>query len=183
MFLLGVLLVVFPLGSYLYLRAGFAYQLDSWDEIEALGPIGDLVEYERPDTTIDIVFFEPVRTDDSVSAAIGSLHEAFDDSPHVRFVALGEGSVHLLQDDRAQYASFPFASTPTAFAKTSAPFSEACANVPVAQRAYTVDTRGQVRRCYNLHHGRDVNRLVEQVALILPRGVKEDVILERNNEL
>ena len=183
MLLLGFLLVVFPLGSYLYLRAGFAYQLDSWDEMEPIGPVTDLIDYQRPDSTIDIVFFEPASERDSVATAIDILHEAFDDSPDVRFVSLGAGDVRLLRQDPVQEASFPLVGSQAAFAKTSARFSGACEDVPVAQRAYTVDVDGNVRRCYDLHDGSDVSRLVEQVALILPRGKEEDVILERATEL
>ena len=183
MVLLGFLLVVFPLGSYLYLRAGFAYQLESWDEMDPIGPVADLIAYERPDSTIDILFFEPASASDSVARAVEKLHEAFDDSPDVRFVSLGDGQVRLLPQDPVQLASTPFGTTQAAFAKTSVPFSGACTDVPVRQRAYTVDIDGNVRRCYNLHDGPDLSRLVEQVALILPRGKKEDVILERATEL
>ena len=183
MLLLGFLLVVFPLGSYLYLRAGFAYQLESWDEMDPIGPVSELFPYERRDSTIDIVFFEPVAPTDSVAVAVGDIHEAFDDSPAVRFVSLGDRGSRLLVGDGPQLAAFPYALDEAAFAKTSTPFSTACASVPVRQRAYTVDVEGQVRRCYNLHDGADVSRLVEQVALILPRGKEEDVILERKTEL
>ena len=183
MLLLGFLLVVFPLGSYLYLRAGFAYQLESWDEMDPIGPVADLIDYERPDSTIDIVFFEPMTDADSVTVAVRSLHEAFDDSPAVRFVALGDGRGPKLSEDQLQFASYPFRTSEAAFAKTSQPFSRACETIPLRQRAYTVDVNGSVRRCYNLHDGQDVNRLVEQVALILPRGVEEDVYLERKTEL
>lgn len=181
--LLGFLLVVFPLGSFLYLRAGFAYQLDSWDEMDPIGPVSELLAYERPDSTIDIVFFEPATASDSVAAAVAKLHEAFDDSPDVRFVSIGKGAVRLLNSDPIQFAAFPFTQEETAFAKTSQRFSMACESVPIKQRAYTVDLSGQVRRCYNLHEGAEVLRLVEQVALILPRGEEEDVILERAREL
>ena len=181
--LLGFLLVVFPLGSFLYLRAGFAYQLESWDEMDPIAPVSDLVPYERPDSTIDILFFAPASAVDSVAVSVERLHEAFDDSPDVRFVSLGEGPATVLAQDPVQLAYFPFALDGEAFAKTSQPFSAACETVPVRQRAYTVDVNGQVRRCYDLHDGADVSRLVEQVALILPRGEEEDVILERATEL
>ena len=183
MLLLGFLLIVFPLGSFLYLRAGFAYQLDSWDEMDPIGPVGELFAYERPDSTIDIVFFEPANATDSVGQSVEALHEALDDSPAVRFVSLGEGRSQLIREDAVQLAALPYALEEGAFAKTAEPFSAACESVPIRQRAYTVDVNGQVRRCYNLHEGADVSRLVEQVALILPRGKEEDVILERKTEL
>ena len=176
--------MVFPLGSFLYLRAGFAYQLESRDEMDPIGPVADLLDYARPDSTIDILYFAPDAPTDSVGVAIRSVHEAFDESPDVRFVAFGdEADANALFDDPPQSAAFPNTVTEAAFAKTSAPYSAACETVPVAQRAYTVDVNGSVRRCYNLHDGPDVSRLVEQVALILPRGTKQDVILERNPEL
>ena len=180
--LLGFLLIVFPLGSYLYLRAGFAYQLESRDEMEPFGPVGDLLAYDRPDSTIDILYFAPATDQDSVAQSIRSIHEAFDDSPDVRFVSIEEVGRPVAFDDPAQFhrhTQFDEA----AFAKTSPTYSTACASVPVAQRAYTVDVAGQVRRCYNLHSGQDVSRLVEQVALILPRGKTQDIYLERKTEL
>ena len=180
--LLGILLIVFPLGSFLYLRAGWNYQLDSRTEMEALGPVADLLNYPRPDSSIDIVFVSPATTNDSIAVALRSIHEAFDDNPVVRFVALGDVSANVF-DDPGQLTFVPTSLRTLDGLDADARYSQRCETVPVAQRAYVVDVAGQVRRCYNLHRGDEAARLVEQVAFIIPRPKTEDVFLERKTEL
>ncbi len=180
--LLGFLLVVFPLGSFLYLRAGWNYQLDSWNEIEPLGPITDLVRYSRPDSTIDVVFLAPQTRNDSTALAIREIHRAFDDNPAIRFVALGSPDVFVF-DDPSQLARVELPAAELERLSRTTIYTQACASIPLNQRAYVVDGAGQVRRCYNLHRGKEAARLVEQVALLMPRPKTEDVILERKTEL
>ena len=183
MLLLGFLLIVFPLGSFLYLRAGWNYQLDSWNEIDPLGPVTDLLTYPRPDSTIDIVFTSPTSRNDSVAVAIRDIHEAFDDNPDIRFVAVGSGSDFIFNDPDQLLTVADPQSYAKAAAKDGSALTKQCDRSPVTQRAFVVDAAGQVRRCYDLHRGVEVARLVEQVALIMPRPEKEDVFLERKTEL
>ncbi len=180
--LLGFLLIVFPLGSFLYLQAGWNYQLDSRNEMAALGPVSELFAYPRPDSSIDIVFAAPASRSDSSAISLRDIHLAFDDNPTVRFVGLGEAT-EMPFEDTEQLKYFPERIASFASATSDTRFSKQCESVPLRQRAYVVDVDGQVRRCYNLHSGADAKRLVEQVALIIPRPKTTDVILERNPEL
>ncbi len=138
--LLGFLLIVFPLGSFLYLRAGWNYQLDSRNEMEPLGPAADLFDYPRPDSSIDIVFFAPTTGDDSINVSLRDIHEAFDDNPDVRFVAIGEASVPLF-DDPAQLSYVPTTAVDAGAIRADTRFSRHCQSVPLPQRAYVDRSR------------------------------------------
>ncbi len=183
MLLLGVLLLVFPIGSYIYLQRGYDYQLASWNEIDPQGPVASLVEYPRPDSTLDIVYFADAPIKDSVRQALIDVHKAFDDNPAVRFVGLGKGAAEFLNDPAQSIAVQAVTKTPSELERALGDVSIACASIPLHQRAYLVDRQGQVRRCYNLHSGVEVNRLVEQLALLIPRPKAEDIVLERKTEL
>ena len=181
--LLGLLLLVFPIGSFLYLRAGYKYQVSSWDEIDPQGPVASVLSYARPDSTLDIVYFAEPVVSDSVRQALASVHDAFDDNPSVRFVGLGAGAAGVISDVDQAYVLESLTKGLDLIEQDLAPYSTKCAGVPFAQRAYLVDRAGQVRRCYDLHSGVEVNRLVEQLALLIPRPKEQDIVLERKTEL
>ena len=181
--LLGVLLIVFPLGSFLYLRAGYAYQVASWDEIDPRGAIEDVLPYPRPDSTLDVVYFASPGASDSIATAIRSVQAAFADNPHVRFVGMGAAAETFLPAGPQSLVVPTPSRSAEAVAASLAERLPDCAQVDPARRGYLIDRTGQLRRCYDLHDGASVRRLVEQLALIIPRPKGEDVVLERRTEL
>lgn len=180
--LLGLLLVVLPLGSYLYLEWGFDYRVAALDELEEFGPIATAVDYEvAGPPTVDVIYVVPERSDDSVAHSIANLHHTWDDQPLVQFVGIGTDGPTVIGDAK-QAQRIPRTAENLARFAELAERDPHCTRVPVAQRAVVVDTAGTVRRCYDLHVGREVNRLVEHLTMLVPLPEKQDMILEREQE-
>lgn len=180
--LLGLLLVVLPVGSYLYLEWGYDYRVAALDELDEFGPIATAVDYEIPGPrTVDVIYVSPVRPSDSVAQSLLNLHDAWDDQPLVQFVGLGQDRPVVVEDALQSRLVPRTDANLEAFAELGNRDTH-CQRVPVEQRALVVDTAGTVRRCYDLHEGAEVNRLVEHLTMLVPRPEKEDVYLERERE-
>jgi len=182
--LLSLLLIVAPLGSYLYLKRGYEYRYDSLQELVDLGRASSIVEYGTAieASTIDVLFFSPVSQSDSVALAIKSLHEAFDKQELVQFASLARGSNEWLPVDAQQATLTRIDDSQLAGLDEMSSQDAHCITVPLLQRAMVVDTSGTLRRCYDLHQGQDVNRIVEQINILLPRPPKEDVFFQQEQE-
>ena len=183
--LLGLLLIVAPVGSYLYLKAGYDYRLASLNEFGELGAFGDLVTDagQVADGEVRLLYTVPPSADDSVAQSIRLLHDAFSQQDFVEFVGLrgasSGGDILAAQPQSLVLPQGAYRAAALANAGARDPF---CESVPVAQRALVVDTAGTVRRCYDLHLGRDVNRIVEQLNILVPRPAEEDIFVERERE-
>ena len=183
MLLLGLLLIVFPLGSFLYLKAGFNYRVESLSELE---PLGSIEPFGLPVSTVEdplvyVLYFSPSAFSDSVGISVQNVHEAFTLEPSVKFVGFGEGGYKLI-DDTEQASQIAYTSEmKIAFQKLTSN-SPHCENVPLIQQGIIVDREGKVRRCYDLHSGPEVIRMVEHLTILVPPPPIEDVFLEREKE-
>ena len=183
MLLVGLLLVVFPLGSFLYLKAGIDYRIESLNELEPLGN-GDVFGLAKSSEEVPLVYalyFTPASESDSVTTTIRNVHAAFTHEPAVVFVGLGESSFELIEDVKQ---SKHIASTPQkveAFRQLTAG-SPHCENVPLTRQGILIDREGSVRRCYDLHSGPQVTRMVEHLTILVPPAPIQDMFLEREKE-
>ena len=181
--LLGMLLVVLPIGSYLYLEWGYDYRVEALGELEDFGPIATAVDYELADqATVDVVYISPLSPSDSVATSLRNVYDAWDQQPLVRFIGIGVEGPELIADTQQSLRISGSEGNLREFARLSAQDAH-CAEVPVARRALVVDTSGTVRRCYDLHVGSEVNRLVEHLTMLVPMPEKQDIYLEREVEL
>ena len=181
--LLGLLLVVAPIGSYLYLKWGYDYRVESLDELSDYGNLRAESGYATPTRrTIDVLYTAPSSPDDSVGVAIAQLYEAFKDQPDVRFRSLGSRDALTPPGARqTDGGDIDVKRANAAFARLSQADPN-CERVPIAQRAVLVDTLGTLRRCYDLHAGQEVNRIVEQINILIPRKRGEDIFVSEAKE-
>lgn len=180
--LLGLLLVVFPVGSYLYLEWGYDYRVAALNELEEFGAIATAVDYEiEGPRTVEVVYVAPATAQDSVATSILTLHDAWDDQPLVQFVGIGLGGPDVPADPRQAQRVARTEENLRDFERLG-DADPHCDRVPVARRALVVDTAGTVRRCYDLHVGEEVNRLVEHLTMLVPMPENEDIYLERDAE-
>lgn len=183
MLVIGLLLVVLPLGSFLYLKAGIDYRIESLKELEPLGSADGfgLVKSTEKTPLVYALYFTPSSATDSVATTIRNVHEAFTHEPVVKFVGIGQSTIEVL-DDEVQSLQIPnTVATAQYFEKltTDSPF---CEKVPIGQQGILVDREGNVRRCYDLHSGPDVTRMVEHLTILVPPAPIQDMILEREKD-
>ncbi len=181
--LLSLLLIVAPLVSYLYLKKGFEYRVDSLDELGHLGFIGDALSYSKAGQgkTVDIVYMTPPAASDTVGLAILQLYDAFRRQDSVQFIGIRQGAEPLIAD-ASQGQELASNAANIQLLRQYGDKDPHCEQVPLEQRALLVDTLGQVRRCYNLHRGAEVNRIVEQLNILLPRPAKQDIFITKQRE-
>jgi hypothetical protein len=184
MLVLAVLLILFPLGSFLYLKAGYDHRVEALSELEFLGEVAssDLGIPAGQTPTVDVIYWSPTGAADSVGISISNVHEAFNEEPAVRFVGLGLSQAGPLLPDPKQAIEVPATSGSKAEFQSITSASPHCSRLPLNQQAIVVDTAGTIRRCYDLHSGQEVARLVEHLTILVPKAPKEDLFLERREE-
>ncbi len=183
MLLIGLLLVALPLGSFLYLKAGVNYRLTSLSELEPLGSAEafGLAESTEENPVVYLLYTTPPSLKDSVAITVEKVHEAFTHEPAVVFVGIGKSSFQIIEDLPQSQQIDRTDDKVEAFRKLTAN-STFCENVPLEQQGILVDREGMVRRCYDLHSGPDVTRMVEHLTILVPPAPIEDMILEREKE-
>lgn len=182
--LLALLLIVLPAGSFIYLKKGYDYRLESLDELNNFGPISKAVNYTQTVSgkSVDLVYVSPRSSTDSVAIAIGLLFDAFKKQDSVRFIGIGKRDQPLLiSNSQTLEVGTSMEVDLSEFDKISSQDVH-CANFPIYQRALIVDTLGIVKRCYNLHDGKEVNRIVEQLNILIPRPVEKDIFRSAKRE-
>ena len=182
MLLLGLMLVVAPAVSYIYLKRGYDYRVESLSELKGFGNLRQEAGYADPDRrTVDLVYLASAATD-TVALALAQLYEAYAMQPDVRFVSLSVNQpntpIGVRQTDRPDVDP---KRAQSAFARASQQ-DKMCEQVPVTQRALLVDTLGTVRRCYNLHSGKELARIVEQLNILVPRAAEQDIFVRQTEE-
>ena len=183
MVLLGLLLVVLPLGSFLYLKAGVNYRLTSLSELEPLGTSEafGLTASTEKSPVVYLLYPTPASLKDSVAITVEKVHEAFTHEPAVVFVGIGKSSFQIIKDV-PQSRQIPRTEDNVHAFKALTKKSSFCDNVPFEHQGILVDREGMVRRCYDLHSGPDVTRMVEHLTILVPPAPIEDMILEREKE-
>jgi len=183
MFLIGALLVALPLGSFLYLKAGIDYRIESLSELEPLGSASGfgLEKSSEAKPIVYALYMTPSSSKDSVSTTIRNVHEAFTHEPAVMFVGIGESNFEII-DDRPQSKQIKSTTDIKELYESLTSKSPHCVDVPLNQRGILVDRAGNVRRCYDLHDGPEVVRMVEHLTILVPPAPVQDMFLEREKE-
>ncbi|MFN7116680.1 MAG: TlpA family protein disulfide reductase [Saprospiraceae bacterium] len=192
-------LVILPLGSWYYLRNGLNYRVTTMSELNNYGKL--------PDFSYNTVVNTQVQTADlqgkvavanvldlkneALSATWGTmlekLHDQFNERNDVRFL------IYVTDTARTTIESFT--------TKYKLQDYEQCYFIPAdadvikklpldhhigADSLLThltlVDTKGMVRKHYNVQDQAQVKRLVEHMALLLPLQKREEISLQREPE-
>ncbi|GAB5552144.1 MAG: hypothetical protein Sapg2KO_17350 [Saprospiraceae bacterium] len=197
-FLLGV----FPILSYVYMKAGFDYQLDARAELKKLGTVMSL-----PDTTIFgdtlvgtkmgkqislLSYFDP--TDQQTLAISGKylseIHNQFNDVDWFRMDLLvpqtAKSALSAYQEEyEVEDAEQVF------FYQTNQSLQEINGSLYVADSLQNkfncvalADTTGTIVNYYDLSDGKQFVRLVEHIAIMRPKEkAKPQAIFQREREL
>jgi hypothetical protein len=196
---LFLLLVVTPGISWVYLSNGLDYHRKALAELKQLGPMpkynvptlqGDSLKSE---TLKDkLVIAGTIDIDSSKNGAhvlenLKELYAQFDDRTDVLFllyVPIGADTAAVRKfgesqslKEKGQIFYLPyFAQDITAY---HLPQGKAA---PIGPYFALADTKGIVRKVYDLREGSNYARLVEQLALLLPIETREKAVLKRDKE-
>lgn len=201
--ILLLLLVIFPLMSYFYMKAGFDYQVNARDELSDLGmtpPMpeqtfwGDTLTGKNKGKQVSLLsYFDP--SDAQVMATSGKyfseIHQQFDDVEWFRMEFMvpeqAKSSLQDYQRDQkmADAEQVFFYATNSSRAQVNAALyvSEALqAKVNVVALA---DTSGMIRQFYDLEDGKQFVRLIEHIAMMRPQeeDEREEAVFQREREL
>lgn len=184
LFLLTMMLVVLPVGSYLYLQFGYEHRVAALEELHDYGSASAVFTstLDPGEPHVRVLYTAPAAATDSVALAVEGVHQAFDNDPSVQFVAFTRGSGSYTLEDPQQAVSQAFDEAVERRLLELSNLDAHCERVPLDQRAIVVDTAGTVRRCYDLHSGPEVARLVEHLTMLVPMPAAEDMILQRTTE-
>lgn len=197
-FLLGV----FPVLSYVYMKAGFDYQVDARAELKQLGTVMNL-----PDTTIFgdtlvgaklgkqislLSYFDPAdqNTIDLSGKYFSEIYDQFNDVDWFRIELLVPSeSTNALMDYRLNYQmedpqQIFFYQTNEALASVNRSLYIADSLSNKVNCVVLADTTGTVVNYYDLSDGNQFVRLVEHIAIMRPKEKeKPQALFQREREL
>ena len=172
-----IILIGLPIGSYLYLRSGFLYRVEVLHELESKGESSNSMDCDAlassgeidldPKTLLLAQFSNPVH-EQELKTKLRLLNDQFSDSETFQMVWLMDsGSVPDLDADEnillcemdASQLNFVFED----------------------HELVLVDTSMQIRNRY-LYSVEKFKRVVEHLAIILPREKKKNIVLQRESE-
>lgn len=195
-----LLLVGFPLGSYLYMKQGFDYRkraveaqgdFGKMPNLNALGNLyGDLPDSLRGNMTV-VGWLDQEQTESAsvYGNTLDSLYQQFQDSPHLFFTTITSGDSAYVADWLSSH-NLPLAdpmlsvlqtdkdglrSTGRDFKLPTAPGTE-----PLVAM---VDSSLTIRKYYDLSEREQTIGLVQLISLIIPLPEKGDVVLDPKKEL
>jgi len=198
-FVILILLLGFPLGSYLYMKQGFAYRKKA---IEAMGDFGRMpslnalanLRGDLPDSLrgnmVVVGWLDPQKQSigDQYGAMLDSLFQQFQNSPHLYFttittadssyVAEWAENYNLPEDDMLSFLtadSSTFRSTATNFKLPEDPGQQ-----PIVA---LVDSSLTTRKFYDLSERKQTIGLVQLISLIIPLPERGDVVVAPKKEL
>lgn len=192
-------LVVLPLGSWYYLKNGLNYRLTTMSELSDYGklPAFSYHTFEGMNLTFNdlqgkvivanVLNFENNQSNRALGAILEKLHDQFDERSDVCFL------VHVTDTSLARVASFSakynleddnqFYFIPLDTTQMTALAKDYRLGIDSLATYFTlVDTKGIVRKHYNVQDDTQVKRLVEHLALLLPLQKKEEISLQREPE-
>jgi hypothetical protein len=194
-------LVVLPMGSYYYLKQGYDYRLAALNELDNdLGKLPGLslmdidshaVVVPELQGNLVVVNFYPAEDkglQEQLGVYMSKLHDQFDDRNDVQFImhspvgadaqALRKyredyefedaGQCHILPTEDREYLEYKHDSLP-----------------PMAQPYpyfFLSDTTLTIRNFYDMREENDMKKLVEHIAMILPRIPEKDIVFKRDAE-
>lgn len=193
---LFILLVVTPAISWVYLSNGLDYHRKALAELKKLGSIpsykaltlqGDSLrtsDVEGKLLVVGTVDLTASKNTPNVLSNLKELHAQFDDRTDVFFL------LYVQPADTAavrKFATSQELDEPTQVFYL--PYNQTIMNAyhlpatgAITPYFSLVDTKGMVRKVYDLREGRQYARLVEHLALLLPIEKRENAILKRERE-
>lgn len=197
-FLLGV----FPVLSYVYMKAGFDYQVDARAELKELGEVMSL-----PDTTVFgdtlvgakmgkqislLTYFDPTNAQNlAVSGKyLSEIYEQFDDVDWFRMdLLIPPTAKPALTDFRTDYKMED--PEQVFFYNTNQSLAGVNASLHIADSLHNkincvvlADTLGTIVNYYDLSDGKQFVRLVEHIAMMRPKEkAKPQAIFQRERDL
>ena len=200
--LLIILLVGFPLGSYLYLKKGYDYQKAALDDMRRTDRLTDassleLVSGELPEVQqgvsriIGLLGTAPESMTDTYAATLRQLYEQFDELDNLQFwtvfgavdssrvaefvkrSGLKEDETQLLYFRSPEYSNF------VSQLKLSAEEAGYLRNHPLL---VLVDDSLYVRRAFRADIPEEVRQLVERTAIVVPERSRPKPRIVRETE-
>lgn len=197
-----LLLVLIPVLSYLWMKAGYDYQVDARAELHDLGPVpafpeqtifGDTLTGKKMGNQIQVLgYFDP--EDPQILAVagkhLGEIHEQFDQVDWFRMeLWVPEQSISALQEymadkgmkDAQQVFYYKADQAPEQINQTLHIGQDLQGQVNVVALA---DTNNTIVNYYNLADGKQFVRLVEHIAMLRPQEKEEKkALFQREREL
>ena len=184
-----LLLLVLPLGSYIYLKKGFDKRVDLIGSLDSLGKYSQLDGFQDVYTLVDsvvvIATFANVESQQLVHRNVKRLHKQFKSNEGVHYL------IHLVQNDDMDYYAFNQLDSieqihvlrlserthPMAVAKgfhmdVDNPYDQIC----------LVDRNGIVRVHTSMTDSVNMKTFVKQLGVLLPKRKRKKIDLKREIE-
>lgn len=197
--ILVFLLVVLPFGSWYYLKDGLDYRLSTMSELKQYGVLPDFsyptsvstsistADLKEKVAVLNVLDLQNAERSRTLGGILEKLHSQFDERKDVFFL------IHMLDTSKVNIENFAkeykledYAQCffiPTDGATLATLSSKYHVSTDSLYTHFTlVDTKGMVRKHYNMDDKTQVKRLVEHLALLLPLQKMEEITLKREQE-
>lgn len=159
-----LMLVILPLGSYIYLKDGVDYRKAALAKVKAKGELisfdyydnGQLKNSKQLKGTTTLLQVNNGSTQDSM---VSLIYEQFNKSPNLKMMSLNSDSMAMSMTDIENFYS---------------PMYYVVANTYAGKDIILVDTGLQVRSYYELNDS-TLNELVRDIAVVLPLKKKSTI--------
>jgi len=166
---LSFMLVILPLISWYYLNRGLDYQVAARSE---LGNLGNWVLPQDEDiygNRLDPEFFKGKMLiggvfQPSLAKTLEKLHEQFDERDDLVFVFFSHENADILDLKDAKQVIW------------------LKQDVNQSEDFFLVDIKGVIRKTYDLNNVKQVKRLVEHTAILLPKKQDRELVFKRELE-
>jgi hypothetical protein len=176
-------LVALPIGSWYYLRTGLDYRIAAMEELQTLGSISDsrfltpeggVVDSSRFNGKIVVAAVLTAQNQALFGPVLTKLHDQFDERADVLFLLHAPSLSYNKENMNTYFSDYQLFDEEQCWL-LSTPMEAETATVYAMPEASAypyfalVDAKGMVRRHYDVRNEKDVKRLVEHIALLLPR--------------
>lgn len=197
-----ILIVGFPLVSWLYLKTGVKYRKEALAELQNHGklPVFSLSTQDRDTLTNEMVkgkilvvdFFDSGKPETpALMHFLTALHHQFDDRTDVLFL---NHAIHPGHDSLSGLRSYAEKQGVKDFNQCLFLSADSLTMADLANNQYhmpadhlygdfaLVDTAGVIRKYYDSGSPKDMKRLVEHIAMILPLAKTDSLVLRKDLE-
>lgn len=201
---LFLLLVVFPLGSWYYLRTGLDYRLQAMQELKDYGRMPDftlvnindsLVSSRRFAGGLAVGHFFSGNYEDLYAEKLAKLHEQFNERDDIFFLSFSADTSASARQRLLQFAAGNklmdeeqcfYLAMPPGQAKA---FADAC-RLPFEEKGMSLANNSllffadslMVRGFYDMREEESLKRLVKHITLNIPPKKDKELIFEREVE-
>lgn len=203
---LFLFLVILPGGSWLYLQRGLDYRIATMEELKSLGTAQDFALHSYTDSVltstnlqgqVSVIGYLPDAPEQEARMieVLFKLHDQFNERDDLTFLTFTQpDSLAILQarakelelKDGAQWFFGPSTEQTddlAGFLKDRLYFPEEMATQAKKHPYFALlDTNRVVRRFYDGMENKEMGRLIEHIAMLLPRKPDKDIIFKREPE-